>query len=68
MKKQFIEQDLKVSIRSGENDEQVVFGYAATYNTRSKMIVENGKRFYEEVLPGAFVSGLANSLPNVLLQ
>ena len=61
MKKQFIEQDLSVSIRSGENNEQIVFGYAATYGTRSKMLFEGGKRFYEEVLPGAFETGLDNS-------
>ena len=48
--------DASVEVRSGGDGGPVcVFGYAALFNTRSReMRTYGGKRFVEEILPGAF--------------
>ena len=56
-----------ISIRAGENNETIVFGYAAKYNTRSKLLVENDKLFYEIIRSGAFIEGIANSRDVVMV-
>ena len=50
-----------ILVRSGENKEVLIYGYAALYNNRSKLLIEGGKTFYEIIRNGAFIEGLANS-------
>ena len=56
-----------ISTRAGENNETIIFGYAAKYNVRSKLLVEGGKAFYEIIRSGAFVEGIANSRDIVMV-
>jgi len=51
---------LKPSLRQLDTGERVVEGYAALYSTRSKLLTEHGKTFYEEIEPGAFDAVLAD--------
>jgi HK97 family phage prohead protease len=63
MRKEYlIQSGAKLSLRENSEGKLIASGYAATYNTRSKLILEDNKRFYEEILPGAFETGLANSV------
>jgi HK97 family phage prohead protease len=56
---------LDVSIRQAENGERHITGYGAVFNQRSRIIRENGKKFYEVILPGAF-DKILKANPNVI--
>lgn len=56
---------LDVSIRQAESGEQFIKGYGAVFNQRSRLIRENGKTFYEIILPGAF-DKILKTTPNVI--
>jgi len=47
-------------IRNSDTNEIVIEGYAAIFNSLSKLIAENGKVFYETIKPGAFTKALEN--------
>lgn len=55
-----INEYLKPSVRTLENGGLRVEGYAAVFNSRSKLLTENGRTFYEEIKPGAFDRVLAD--------
>lgn len=52
-----------LEIRAGENEQnsRTVKGYAALYNTRTKIRSKYGDEFYEEIAPGAFDSAIKRS-------
>jgi len=56
-----------VSVRAGEGGEKIIYGYAAKYNVRSKLIAEDKKIFYEVLLPGSLEEGLRNSKDTVMV-
>lgn len=47
-------------IARSENNEKFIEGRAAVFNSRSKLIAERGKVFYEYISPGAFDELLAD--------
>lgn len=58
----------KSSIRTETIDGINYFvGYAAVYNSRSRLILENGKVFFEILLPGSFDRVLADPALDVVL-
>lgn len=61
--------DNKISIRSEQNeggfDDIWIEGYAAVFNQRSKLILENNKLFYEVIKPEAFDDVLRSENLNV---
>ena len=57
------------AVRAESIDGKMYFkGYAAVYNTRSRMIFERGKMFYEILLPGCFDRVLADPSIDVVLS
>jgi HK97 family phage prohead protease len=52
-----------LEIRAAENEQnsRTVKGYAALYNTRTKIRSKYGDEFYEEIAPGAFDSAIKRS-------
>ncbi|MCY1635068.1 HK97 family phage prohead protease [Marinifilum sp. D737] len=55
----------EISYRQAESGEHFIEGYGAVFNQRSRIIVENGKKFYEVIRPYAFDKILATN-PNVI--
>lgn len=51
----------EVSIRS-DGEGKLIVGYAAVFNKLSRIIVENGKLFYEKIHPNAFDDVLSKEL------
>lgn len=45
-----------------ENDKMILEGTAARYNTESRLLYENGKKFVERILPGAFKDVINNDV------
>lgn len=59
----------KPAIRAESVDGKMYFkGYAAIYNSRSRMIFERGKMFYEILLPGCFDRALQDPALDIVLS
>jgi HK97 family phage prohead protease len=54
-----------ISVRS-EGENNIIEGYASIFNSRSELICENGKTFYEYINPKAFDSALQREDLNCL--
>lgn len=60
------QQEYTARALTDDQGRKVISGYASVFNQRSKLLFENGKTFYEVILPGCFDDVLASEELDVL--
>lgn len=68
IEKRFVSHNEDIKFRAfEEDDKKIIEGYAAVFNSKSKLIAERGVMFHEIIEPGAFSDALQRSDLDVIL-